>query len=240
MSRRPRAWTRIAAVFGATGLAAATIWGLSLAALERSQAATAAGVPPVQPAVAAPVATQVPRSEPTRPVAPPTARVSAAWVERIARRTGIPARALLAYASAQLVLAAENPGCGVGWNTLAGIGWVESQHGSHQGTLLRADGTTDQAILGPLLGDGSYRATGPMQFIPSSWRTWGADGNADGVADPNQIDDAALAAARYLCASGSVRGSGGWRAAVFAYNHSDAYVDQVAAAANAYASRARR
>ncbi len=43
---------------------------------------------------------------------------------------------------------------------------------------------------------------GPLQFIPSTWRSWGVDANGDGVADPNQIDDAALAAGRYLCAAG--------------------------------------
>ena len=45
-----------------------------------------------------------------------------------------------------------------------------------------------------------------MQFIPSTWRTWQTDGDGDGVADPNDIDDAALAAAGYLCQSGDLIG----------------------------------
>jgi membrane-bound lytic murein transglycosylase B len=78
-----------------------------------------------------------------------------------------------------------------------------------------------------------------MQFIPSTWEAWGADGDGDGVADPNDIDDAAYATARYLCSDGSLTGSG-WSAAVYSYNHSDAYVRQVYAAAAAYAARTSR
>ncbi|WP_425274969.1 lytic murein transglycosylase [Streptomyces monomycini] len=39
-----------------------------------------------------------------------------------------------------------------------------------------------------------------MQFIPSTWGSWGADGDGDGVKDPNNMFDAALGTARYLCA----------------------------------------
>ena len=41
-----------------------------------------------------------------------------------------------------------------------------------------------------------------MQFIPSTWALYGADGNGDGVADPFNIFDAAAAAAHYLCRAG--------------------------------------
>lgn len=74
----------------------------------------------------------------------------------------------------------------------------------------------------------------------STWAKWGADGNGDGVASPNQIDDAALAAARYLCASGTMTNTAGWRAAVFSYNQSNAYVNEVAAIANRYAADVKR
>ena len=49
------------------------------------------------------------------------------------------------------------------------------------------------------------RAVGPMQFIPATWQGAGRDGDGDGVANPNDIDDAALAAADYLCPSSGQR-----------------------------------
>ena len=88
-------------------------------------------------------------------------------------------------------------------------------------------------------GDPTWdHAVGPLQFIPSTWETWGADGDGDGVADPNDLDDAAFAAARYLCADGHDLTTGaGWADAVFGYNHAQSYVDAVYAAAPSYAER---
>lgn len=185
----------------------------------------------------------------------PGIRADPVWTERTAAEVGVPARALSAYASAALTLAAEQPACGIGWNTLAGIGAIESGHGSHAGSVLRADGYPDPAIRGIALdgtesavirdtdggrwdGDTTWdRAVGPLQFIPETWERWGADANGDGSADPNQIDDAALAAGRYLCAGGEMSSVGGWRAAIFRYNNLESYVNDVAAAAQTYASR---
>lgn len=199
-------------------------------------------------AVAAPTPAAAPAA--SGPVADPM------WVQRTAAATGIPARALSAYADAALVVAAEDPGCGLAWNTLAGIGAIESGHGSHDGAVLRDDGYPDPAIRGiPLDGTSSAvirdtdggtwdgdtewdRAVGPMQFIPTTWEQWGADANRDGRADPNQIDDAALAAGRYLCAGGEMASVDGWRRAIFSYNNLEEYVDDVAATADRYASRA--
>ncbi|MBB3041918.1 lytic murein transglycosylase [Nocardioides sp. LMS-CY] len=197
-----------------------------------------------------PAATLAP--QPNAPAAP--TRVDPAWVERTAARAGIPAPAVRAYANAQL---AEPRGCRVGWTTLAGIGWVESQHGTIGGRTLGADGHASTPVIGPALdgkrfaaipatpessawhGDPVWdHAVGPLQFIPSTWDTWGTDGDGDGVADPNDIDDAAMSAARYLCADGHDLASGaGWADAVFSYNHSQSYIDDVYAAATAYAER---
>jgi len=186
--------------------------------------------------------------------AAPTSRVDQGWAARVAGATGIPVRAVLAYASADLTIDAEAPTCGLGWNTIAAIGAVESVHGTIGGSHLDAEGRPAPAIRGPALDgrgfaaiadsdDGAWdgdtawdRAVGPMQFIPATWATWGADGDGDGTSDPNQIDDAALATARYLCAAGEVTDGGSWRAAVFSYNHLESYVDDVAAFANSYAA----
>ena len=185
------------------------------------------------------------------------ALVDASWAAARADETGIPVRALVGYAGAELAMAGEQPGCGIGWTTLAAIGRIESGHGTHGGSAIDHDGITRPGVFGPDLngGDtasisdtdggaidgsaGSERAVGPMQFIPATWESWGADGNLDGRADPQQIDDAALAAARYLCHYGDLTNARTWREAIFAYNHLDSYVDEVAAIATAYAKAAR-
>ena len=158
---------------------------------------------------------------------------------------GIPGVMLGAYQRAAGTLAATQPGCHLSWSVLAGIGRIESGHAS--------DGRVDAAgnTLGPILGprlDGSAgmaaipdtdhgvldgdtvwdRAVGPMQFIPSSWRSWG-------VGSPSNIYDATLAAARYLCAGGAdLSQPAQLRAAVYRYNHSTTYVDIVLQWAAAY------
>src|SRR5581483_4161793 len=85
-------------------------------------------------------------------------------------------------------------------------------------------------------GDAKYaHALGPMQFIPSTWAIYGTDANGDGKADVFNINDAALGAARYLCAAGgNLRTHAGQVAGVLAYNHSDQYLAQVLALADAY------
>lgn len=192
------------------------------------------------------------------PAAPtPLRAVDQAWLAKTAAATGIPVRALLAYAAANLELRVEKPGCALGWNTIAAIGLVESGHGTHAGSAIGADGVARPPILGMTL-DGSQgvaairdtddgaldgdtrwdRAVGPMQFIPSTWATMGADGNGDGVQDPQNIDDAALAAARYLCTASTMTTPSSWRAAVQSYNNSTPYIDSIAAAANRYAAQA--
>ena len=178
------------------------------------------------------------------------------WTSRVAAAAGIPERALSAYAFAHVLIAEEQPECGLDWTTIAAIGSIESDHGSHDTAVLDENGYSWPAIIGPALdgngvakiedtdgglldGDTTWdRAIGPMQFIPSTWAEWASNANGDDVADPNQIDDAALTTARYLCASGSMTNPEGWRAAVFSYNHDNDYVDEVATVANRYAASA--
>ena len=190
-----------------------------------------------------------------QPAASGVPQVDAAWLRRTARAAGLPETALGAYARAEL---AAPGGCGLGWTTLAGIGWIESQHGTLGGRSLLADGHSSSRILGPALdgvgpvaaipatpgttayhGDPDWdHAVGPMQFIPTTWETWAADGDGDGVSDPNDLDDAALAAAGYLCAGGRDLTTGeGWTGGVLSYNNARVYVADVHAAATAYAER---
>lgn len=179
----------------------------------------------------------------------------AGWAGRVASLTGIPERALEAYGSAQATVASVQPGCHLSWATLAGLANIESRHGTYQGRTLGADGRSTPPIIGipldgrpgvqaiadtdggALDGDTTWdRAVGPFQFIPSTWARWGSDGNGDGIADPQNIDDAALTAGRYLCADGKDLATGaGWSRAVLSYNNSAEYLHNVFDGADRYA-----
>lgn len=166
----------------------------------------------------------------------------------------MPLVVLDAYYRAAAQMGAENPACGLRWEALAGIGRTESNHGAYRGASVAADGAVTPPIRGiPLdgsngtavVGDtdggaldgdpGVDRAVGPMQFIPGSWRMLGRDGNGDGVADPDNLYDAALAAAGLLCRQGpGLDGEEGLRRATFTYNRSEEYVRIVVERTYAY------
>lgn len=182
------------------------------------------------------------------------------WAEDLAAQTEIDPQALRAYGNAELIARQAWPACNLRWNTLAGIGWVETRHGTYNGNFFRPshldeNGYATPAIIGiPLNGsnntaeirdtdDGEFdndtefdRAVGPMQFIPESWHRYGLDANGDDYADPQQIDDASLGAAKLLCSSDrDLNTEQGWLDAIYSYNYSQDYVSRVANAANSYA-----
>ncbi|MFD2419122.1 lytic transglycosylase domain-containing protein [Amycolatopsis pigmentata] len=165
---------------------------------------------------------------------------------------GIPGTALKAYRNAADIMASEQPGCHIDWALIASIGRIESNHA--RGGYVDRNGKTLEPILGPELNGvgpvaavpdtdhGVYdldavwdRAVGPTQFIPSTWLAYASDGNGDGVSDPNNIYDATLATARYLCSGGlDLSKPDQVRAAIYRYNNSDAYVAAVILWAEAY------
>lgn len=167
---------------------------------------------------------------------------------------GVPGAAMAGYQAAADRLGNEQPGCHMDWTLIAGIGQVETNHG--YGRFDDA-GNTIEPIYGPRLdgaipgtatirdtdggeidGDKEFdRAVGPVQFIPSTWRLMGKDGNGDGTADPNNIFDSAYSTAAYLCAGGGDMNVPEQRAAAIkTYNNSDAYVQNVVAWAQGYAT----
>ncbi|HEU5150375.1 MAG TPA: lytic transglycosylase domain-containing protein [Iamia sp.] len=160
---------------------------------------------------------------------------------------GFPLVVLDAYWKAAEAMQLLAPGCGIQWWALAGIGKIESRHGTYGGSEVRADGSLTKPIIGiPLTGAGGTafigdsdgglidgdptvdRAAGPMQFIPQTWAAYGVDGDRNGRIEIQNIYDAAAGAARYLCvAAGSMADVGGLQRGYFAYNHSAAYVASV-------------
>ncbi|MET0474097.1 MAG: lytic murein transglycosylase [Mycobacterium sp.] len=165
---------------------------------------------------------------------------------------GIPSIALSAYRNAERMMAGAYPGCGVSWNLLAGIGRIESQHA--YGGATDARGTAVRAILGPSLdgtlpgnevivhsvqaGHVTYaQAMGPMQFLPGTWARYASDGNGDGKADIQNVYDASLGAARYLCSGNlNLRDRSQVLSAILRYNNSMAYAQNVLGWAAAYAT----
>ncbi|AWI31412.1 NlpC/P60 family protein [Streptomyces tirandamycinicus] len=127
----------------------------------------------------------------------------------------IPPRMLALYQRA----APECPG--LSWTILAAIGKVETDHARHP-TMVSSAG-----------------AAGPMQFLPSTFKAYAHPVPPGGVKPPTPWDpvDAVYAAARLLCANGARNGRS-LRRAIWHYNHSEAYVDQVLKIASDYAAEA--
>ncbi|WP_067680024.1 lytic transglycosylase domain-containing protein [Nocardia miyunensis] len=221
-------------------------------ALQRDLRAKPSGpalVPAVVPTLRPHPAAQEPSTQPDD--APPVQPVAATPADAATPAPGsaaaaIPEPVLAAYRNAELILRQTQPGCGLTWNVLAGIGRIESGH-ARSGNV-DAHGRTVSPILGPALDgtlpgneiiratSGYVRAIGPMQFLPSTWQRWASDGNGDGITDPNNIYDAALAAGRYLCADGANLSDPQQRLnAVLRYNHSMAYASNVLTWSRIYA-----
>jgi len=111
---------------------------------------------------------------------------------------------------------------GLDWAVLAAVGKIETDHGR-----LDAPGVAS--------GENPSGAGGPMQFLASTWANVGVDGNGDGVKDRYDPEDAIPGAANYLKLEGAPEDYG---SALLAYNHSQAYVDDVLAQAEEYRAAA--
>lgn len=170
--------------------------------------------------------------------------------------SAIPSVALAAYQRAASVIDQADSGCRLDWQLLAAIGQVESGNGTSGGSQLSAAGVASPAIYGPSLtgrkhtaritdtddgaidGDKRFdRAVGPMQILPATWVQIAVDGDGDGRRDPQDINDAALASAVYLCSTGTdLSAAPARQAALLRYNHSASYAAEVLAIAATYTS----
>jgi hypothetical protein len=173
-----------------------------------------------------------------------------------ASSNGIPSPALSAYQRSAQIIDAADKTCNIPWELVAAIGRVESDHGRYGGNTLTEDGVSKPGIYGIELNgkngtqavhdtDGGQldhdpvydRAVGAMQFIPSTWQVVKVDADGDGNRNPQDIDDASLATAVYLCSGSDNLGTRkGQEAAVFRYNHSQDYVNLVLRIMEAYSS----
>ncbi|MYT68342.1 glycoside hydrolase [Streptomyces sp. SID8367] len=172
----------------------------------------------------------------------------------------IPPRMLQAYNNAVQHIGDVVPKCrGMRWPILAGIAKVESNHAAERdiagngdirpriyGLLLNGSGAGGNTSVFNDTDSGKWdgtpfgeRAVGPFQFTPATWESNGQDGNADGVRDPHNADDAALGAAAYLCGRGrNLARTDQLRAAIFQYNHSSEYVANVTGWISQYSAAA--
>ncbi len=97
------------------------------------------------------------------------------------------------------------------WTLLAGIAKLDSDHGRVNGTILDPTGSATPPLVWPAIGHddadsgppGGAATTntylGPLRFSPAAWQQLSADGNDDGVADPQNIHDATAALAQQIC-----------------------------------------
>lgn len=111
---------------------------------------------------------------------------------------------------------------GLPWTVLAAIGTVETDNDT-------------STLPGVHAGANTAGAEGAMQFLPETFAAYDEPVPPGGVTPPSPYDptDAVYAAARMLCTDGAENGAD-LQAAVFAYNHSDSYVAEVLALAQAY------
>src|SRR3954470_23671013 len=161
-----------------------------------------------------------------------------------ASSNGIPAPALSAYQRGAQIIDSADKSCNIPWELIAAMGRVGSDHGRYGGNTLTENGVSKPGIYGIVLNgkngtaaiqdtDGGQldkdpvfdRAVGAMQFIPSTWQVVKVDADGDNQRNPQDIDDAALATAVYLCSGkDNLSNRSGQEAAVFRYNHSQDYV----------------
>jgi hypothetical protein len=103
---------------------------------------------------------------------------------------------------------------GLDWTILAAIHKVETGFGTGQATSTAG-------------------AQGPMQFLPSTFDSYGTDGDGDGRADINDVEDAVFSATNLLCANGA-GDPARLATAIWNYNHSQSYVNEVLTLAASY------
>ncbi|MDO4631188.1 MAG: hypothetical protein Q4A82_02755 [Corynebacterium sp.] len=173
------------------------------------------------------------------------------WSQKRAGPYGIPETALRAYAYAAWSASKKN--CNLGWPTLAALGEALSDHGQAHGSMLNDDGTTSIPLRGLNLFDPIHPQEvgdtdagffdgdptkdipiGPMQIMPSRWEQFNTAVESAGKSNPDNINDAALTLADFLCSVGSPSASDGWANGIQQINANPEFVKHVHAIAKKY------
>ncbi len=254
--RRPRLW------LPATGVVVLIVVAIAAGRFLVPAGGPEAGSAP-PPTVDTGAPAETPSASPTLPPLPtgpprPSDALSA-WADTIAATTGVPDVAVQAYGYAQLLIARSDPTCHLSWTTIAAIGKAETGHGQPAGTNLDHTGRSTPLLVGPPLdgthgralvrdtdagafdGDATYdRMLGALHLSPTLWRTYAADGDDDGIRDPNDIDDAAVAVATLLCAGADdLNRLSGWQTALARYRPGASYARTVFSVADQYGKQTR-
>lgn len=89
--------------------------------------------------------------------------------------------------------------------------------------LLKAIHIIETGASGSTARSNASGATGPMQFLPSTFRRHAVDGNGDGILDVHNLEDSIFSAAQYLRACGYPD----LKKALWGYNPSTRYYNKV-------------
>lgn len=207
--------------------------------------AVVADEPVLAPAVA------VPRAESARQPRRGRLRAVADYQPLV---SDIPSESLAAYQRAETVMDEAAPRCRLDWSVLAGVAEVESDHGREGDSTVTARGVSRPGVFGKALNgrhgrervrdtdagvtDGNARwdaPAGPMGLLPSTWSVVAVDSDGDGRRNLQDVDDAALGVAVFLCDGARDLGAADeLRAALAAFNPAPGYARMVMSLARAY------
>jgi hypothetical protein len=248
-------WPRVSVAGVLAVLAVAMIAGLrpepGFAIALRS---TTQSSPPVAPAAEAPVPGAILAPYTARQAMASSGDVAYALVGGALTVADIPTAALVSYQRAAAVIDLADEHCHLDWELLAALGKVLTDHGRADGSELDDRGVARPAVVGerltgrhgtPRIADTDAglldkdlrldRAVGPMLLLPSVWSVVNVDGDSDGRRNPQDIDDAALSAAVFLCAGpGDFRNASHVRSEIRRYHPGADYAKSVVGVLHAY------
>ena len=248
-------WPRVSVAGVLTVLAVAMIAGLRPApGVAVALRASAQQATPAATAVEAPVSGALLAPYAARQMIASRGDVAYGLVGGALTVADIPTPALAAYQRATTVINQADDRCHLDWELVAALGKVLTDHGRAHGSELDAEGVARPAVMGqrltgrhgtPRVTDTDAglldkdpkldRAVGPMLLLPAVWAVVSVDADSDGRRNPQDVEDAALGAAVFLCAGpGDFRNASHMRSEVRRYHSGADYIRSVVGIRAAY------